>query len=61
MNDKEKKGGNTRRDFLKNLGTGFGAASVLGAGLLSTQDVKASSGKTIKVLTVDGRLAPGSI
>jgi Fe-S-cluster-containing dehydrogenase component len=56
MNEKEKQG-TSRRSFLKNLGTGFGVASVLGAGLLATNDAKASSGKTIKVLTVDGRIA----
>jgi hypothetical protein len=56
MSEKEPQG-TTRRRFLKSVGSGIGAASVLGAGLIGIKNTKASSGKTIKVLTVDGRMA----
>ncbi len=56
MSEKESQG-TTRRRFLKSMGSGIGAASVLGAGLIGIKNTKASSGKKIKVLTVDGRMA----
>ncbi len=46
----------SRRKFLKNLGAGVGAASVAGAGFLAGQNVHASSGKKLKLLTPEGKL-----
>jgi Fe-S-cluster-containing dehydrogenase component len=58
MDDKEKSG-SSRRNFLKKVGIGVGAVSlagVAGASILKGEEAKAKSGKTVKLLTPDGKL-----
>ena len=55
-NEKER---SSRRNFLKKVGVGVGAVSIAGVGgssLLKGSDNKAKSGKTIKLLSPDGKL-----
>jgi molybdopterin-containing oxidoreductase family iron-sulfur binding subunit len=52
-------GQSSRRYFLKKVGVGVGAISVAGiagASLLKSNEAKAKSGKTLKLLTQDGKL-----
>lgn len=53
---KNEKPDNSRRKFLKNFSAGVGAASLAGAGILAGSSAHASSGKKVKVLTVEGNL-----
>jgi len=53
---KNEKPANSRRSFLKNFSAGVGAASLAGAGMLAGSSAYASSGKKVKVLTVEGKL-----
>jgi len=58
MEDKET-GKSSRRFFLKRVGAGVGAISVAGiagATLLKSDDAKAKSGNTVKLLSPDGKL-----
>lgn len=58
MDDKEKSK-SSRRNFLKKVGVGVGAvtlASVAGTSALKGGEAKAKSGKTIKLLSPDGKL-----
>jgi Fe-S-cluster-containing dehydrogenase component len=53
------KGNSSRRNFLKKVGIGVGAVSLAGVGgnaLLKANDAKARSGKTVKLLSPDGKL-----
>ena len=52
-------GKSSRRRFLKNVGAGVGAISVAGlagSSLLKSGEAKARSGKTVKLLSQDGKL-----
>lgn len=58
MEEKET-GKSSRRNFLKNVGTGVGAisiAGIAGATLMKSSEAKAKSGKTMKLLSPDGKL-----
>jgi Fe-S-cluster-containing dehydrogenase component len=58
MDDSEK-GKSSRRNFLKKVGVGVGAvtiAGVAGTSMLKGGEAKARSGKTIKLLSPDGKL-----
>jgi Fe-S-cluster-containing dehydrogenase component len=58
MDDNEL-GNSTRRNFLKKVGVGVGAISVAGiagTSLVKGNDVKAKSGKKVKLLSPDGKL-----
>lgn len=55
--DNDKTSGTSRRRFIRNLGTGIGAASIAGlAGATSLSDKKSKSGKKVKLLSAEGTL-----
>ena len=54
--DDDVSGNSSRRNFLKKVGVGIGAASVAGVSVIRGNDKYTKSGKLVKLLTTDGRL-----
>ena len=54
--DDDVSGNSSRRNFLKKVGVGIGAASVAGVSVIRGNDNYTKSGKLVKLLTTDGRL-----
>ncbi len=54
--DDDVSGSSSRRNFLKKVGVGLGAASLAGVSGINGNDINAKSGKIVKLLTTDGKL-----
>lgn len=54
--DDDVTGSSSRRNFLKKVGVGLGAASLAGVSVIKGNDINSKSGKIVKLLTTDGKL-----